>query len=228
MEKKQRGGRALKREVRRLLETDNLPAALEALCRLPARQVVNPLISFFCSTEEILKWRAVTAMGVVVVGLFERSPESARVVMRRLMWSLNDESGGIGWGAPEAMAEIMARCRPLAEEFSCLLISYLDPSGNYLEHEILQRGALWAAGRLAHVFPDLMLPAAVFLPPYLRSEDPLHRGLAAWTAAALADSRLESLLQPLVEDARSITVYLDGQPAAYTVGQLARSALERL
>jgi len=45
---------------------------------------------------------------MVISNLTEKEMESARVIMRRLMWSLNDESGDIGWGAPEAMAEIIA------------------------------------------------------------------------------------------------------------------------
>lgn len=228
MQRKKIGGRAMKREVRRLLKEQHLEGALGELLRLPARQVVNPLISFFCSGDEMLKWRAVTAMGAVVARLFERAPESARVVMRRLMWSLNDESGGIGWGAPEAMAEIMARSRPLAEEFSRLLISYLDPEGNYLEHEGLQRGVLWAAARLSHAHPDLMAPAARFLPPYLQSGDPYHRGLAAWAAAALADAGLRPLLQSMTEDAAPLAVYMDGGMENLTVGELARRALARL
>jgi hypothetical protein len=46
-------------------------------------------------------------MGEVMAHLADKDMESARVIMRRLMWSLNDESGGIGWGAPEAMGEIV-------------------------------------------------------------------------------------------------------------------------
>jgi len=53
-------------------------------------------------------------MGRVVSSLAEKDMESARVVMRRLMWNLNEESGGIGWGCPEAMGETMARSAPLA------------------------------------------------------------------------------------------------------------------
>lgn len=228
MEKQKTGGRALKRQVRSLLEQENLESALEALRRLPARQVVNPLFSFFCSADEMLKWHAVSAMGAVVADLFEKNPESARVVMRRLMWSLNDESGGIGWGAPEALAEVMVRSRSLADEFSRLLISYLDPDGNYLEHEILQRGALWALARLAHARPQLMAPAAVFLPPYLRSGDPCHRGLAAWAAAGLADPGLCPLLEALVDDPAGLQIYRDGRMEAFTVGRLARAAFSRL
>jgi len=57
--------------------------------------------------------------------------ESARVIMRRLMWSLNDESGGIGWGAPEAMGEIMARHEQLTKEYSAILGSYIREDGKF-------------------------------------------------------------------------------------------------
>ena len=71
-------------------------------------------------------------MGAVVEKLAWEDMEGARVIMRRLMWSLNEESGGIGWGAPEAMAEIMARHLELAREYSHMLISYMDYEGNFL------------------------------------------------------------------------------------------------
>jgi len=146
------GGRALKRKVRSLLGGPDLDSALAQIRRLPPRQVVNPLFSFFCSLDPTLKWRAVSAMGVVVANLAAGEDEFARVVMRRLMWSLNDESGGIGWGAPEAMGEIMARSRTLADEFGTILLSYLQPQGNnYLEHALLQRGpsGAWAGWRMS-------------------------------------------------------------------------------
>ncbi|MBW2196206.1 MAG: HEAT repeat domain-containing protein, partial [Deltaproteobacteria bacterium] len=98
----------LKRKVLACLQSDNLDETLNELCQLPARQVINPLFSSLLSSKEQTKWRAVTAMGAVVANLAEQDMESARVIMRRLMWSLNDESGGIGWGAPEAMGEIIA------------------------------------------------------------------------------------------------------------------------
>jgi hypothetical protein len=98
--------------------------------------------------------------------------ESARVVMRRLMWNLNDESGGIGWGSPEAMGEITAGHGRLADEFAGILISYINPAGNFLEHELLQRGSLWGVGRLAHARPLLARPAVPFLPAFFESPDP--------------------------------------------------------
>ena len=101
--------------------------------------------------------------------------------MRRLMWMLNDESGGIGWGAPEAMAEAMA-CHPrLAEEYVRILLSYIREDGNFLEYEPLRRGALWGIGRLARVYPEMLieLDAARYIRPYPEPDDPLSRSLSA-------------------------------------------------
>ncbi len=42
--------------------------------------------------------------------------------MHRLMWSLNDESGSIGWGVPEAVAEIMANHDGAAEKYAYILV----------------------------------------------------------------------------------------------------------
>ena len=140
------GHRELKTRMEALLRAEDFQATLSAIRKIPGRQAVNPLFSFLYSGDEILRWRAITAMGVIVGHMADNHMESARIIMRRLMWNLNDESGGIGWGSPEAMGEITAVHEMLATEFHRILISYIDPSGNYLEHEGLQRGAVWGCG----------------------------------------------------------------------------------
>ncbi|NIR18057.1 MAG: HEAT repeat domain-containing protein, partial [Desulfobacterales bacterium] len=74
--------------------------------------------------DQDVRWSAVKAMGRVVAKMADEDMESARVIMRRLMWNLNDESGGIGWGSPEAMAEILTCHDGLAKEYAHILISY--------------------------------------------------------------------------------------------------------
>jgi len=222
------GNRKLKKKILELLGSDDLEKSLDEICQLPARQAVNPLFSFFYSTNELIKWRAITAMGAVVSRLAEQDMESARVVMRRLIWNLNDESGGIGWSSPEAMGEIMARHFRLAEEYAFLLVSYVNEQGNYIEHPILQRGVLWGLGRLAHSHPRLVKHAAPFLPPYMQSEDAFHRGLTAWTAGALDGGLPKPLLQHLSNDKAVINIFIDMHLIECTVGQLAREALSKL
>ncbi|MFC1567233.1 DVU0298 family protein [Thermodesulfobacteriota bacterium] len=221
------GNRELKQKILTLLTKGDFDKNLVQICQLPARQAVNPLFSFFHNTDELIKWRAVTAMGAVVAGLADHDVESARVVMRRLMWNLNDESGGIGWGSPEAMGEIMARHAGLADEYAYLLVSYVNQDGNYIEHPMLQRGVLWGLGRLAHSRPWLVKHAIPFLPLYLQSEDAMHRGLAAWTAGALGAESIKPLLQGLTNDNKRITVYMGMHLIECSVGQLTREALSK-
>ena len=213
--------RQLKKETFELLSRKDFEKGLEKIIQLPARQVVNPLFSFFYNSNELVRWRAVTAMGVVVSNLADHDMESARVIMRRLIWNLNDESGGIGWGSPEAMGEIMAGHDRLAEEYHNILISYIMPDGNYIEHEILQRGVLWGIGRLAHARPQLVEDSVLFLLPYMQSEDANLRGLAAWTAGLFDCKTTRILLKRLENDQATLTIYLNGKLEKFTVAQLA-------
>jgi HEAT repeat protein len=219
------GTRALKRKVLDLLRSDSFDQTLPELLKLPARQVVNPLISFLFGKDEEIKWRAVSALGQVVANLAETDIESARVVMRRLMWMLNDESGGIGWGAPEAMGEIIASHDRLAEEYAPVLISYVWEEGNFLEYEPLQRGAVWGLGRVAQERPNMVQDSIPHLMSFLESPDATVRGLAAWALGLLRAEAARSRLEGLLEDDAKIPLYIDRDLTRRRVSDLAEEAL---
>jgi len=146
----------LKKEVLELLEQNDFENNIHKFHKYDERKLVNALFSFLCSTDKKIKEHAVTAMGEVVSKIAESDLESARIIMRRLMLNLNDESGGIGWGAPEAMGEIMARSEKLAKEYYKILISYAPSGGNYLDFEELQKDVIAGLRRLSVVHPDLV------------------------------------------------------------------------
>jgi len=182
--------RVLRQRVHELLGSEDLEQVLKELRKIPLRKAINPLISAFYDSDPNLRLKAISAFGQVVADLANEDMESARVVMRRLMWMLNDESGGIGWGAPEAMAEAMA-CHPrIAEEYAHILLSYIREDGNFLEYGPLRRGTLWGIGRLAQVHPELLikLDAARYIRPYLEDDDPSSRELSAQALRMLGDS----------------------------------------
>jgi hypothetical protein len=174
--------------VDRLLRSDDFRQRLPELKNLPARQVINPLFSFLCSPDETVKMRAVAAIGVVVAQLANEDMESARVIMRRLIWNLNDESGGIGWGCPEAMGEIMASHEGLAKEYAPILISFIREDGNFFEYEPLLCGALWGVGRLAQVRPQLVKDSVPHVRSFLKSQNDTIKELAKWTLNSLGES----------------------------------------
>ncbi|MGD8366341.1 MAG: HEAT repeat domain-containing protein [Desulfobacterales bacterium] len=220
--------RELKKKVLVLLQGPDFAAALEAMSSFPPRRIVNPLFSFLYHGDPLIRWRAVTALGAVTASLAEREMESARVVFRRLMWNLNDESGGIGWGSPEVMGEILARHRELRGEYLSIFLSYLRPEGNYLEHEGLQQGLLWGAGRVAQAAPDSILAAAPLIEMHLDSTNSTSRGAAAWSCGCMGDRAAASRLEALVDDTGKFDLFEDLTLYHTTVGRTARRALAKM
>lgn len=226
------GFQDFKRAMRELLLDPAWEGRLGELTRMPLKRALGPLFSFFCDADALVKWRAVTAFGVVVDALARQDMEAARVVMRRLMWSLNEESGAIGWGAPEAMGESMARNAVLATEYHRILISYAQEpergDGNYLEHAPLRSGVYWGLSRLAEVRPELAKNALPALREGVGQGDPFIRALSALTLGFLGDPRVKDLLTPLLNDSRMIELYRHGVLARVAVADLAAEALGRL
>ena len=148
--------RNIKREVLNFLGQDDFEKNLEHIHKFPTMEVVNALFSFLVTTNQTIKQHTIIAMGEVVSQLAEDDIESARIVMRRLMLSVTEESGGIGWNTPEAMGEIMARSEQLANEYHKILISYTVGGGNELDFEGLQKSVIAGLKRLTEVHPHLV------------------------------------------------------------------------
>ncbi|MDH4322134.1 MAG: HEAT repeat domain-containing protein [Desulfobulbaceae bacterium] len=222
--------RLFKRTITELLQTASLSELDAALRGYDEQQLLNPLFSGICRSEERLKWHAVAAMGPVVARLADREMEAARVVMRRLMWSLNDESGGIGWGAPEAMAEVLACHAGLAQEYTHVLVSFMREDGFFIEYEPLQRGLMWGLARLAAMRPSLLAAkgATGYLLPYLDSEDAAVRGLAARALGMLQAKDAASPLAQLFGDHRPVRFWQAEGMVEASVAELARQALADL
>lgn len=229
--------RDLKRRVRELLLGPNWREALESLAALPARQLPGPLFSLLLDKDELVRWRAVEAFGRTIARMAGSAQpgegiEAARVVLRQCLWRMNEESGGLGWGIPEALGESLARHRRLAGEFHRMLASYVREEvrgeGNYLEHAALRRGVFWGLGRLAQSFPELVAGEKAALLAGLADEDGANRGLAAWALGLAGQSEAAAGLEALLPDASDVTLFLDGELLRTTTGELARQALARL
>ncbi len=224
-------GREIKRCILALLAGDGWEAGLPELADL-GQQAAAPLFSALCSSSPKVRWHAITALGVVVGAMAGRTPEKARVIMRRFIWSLNDESGGIGWGAPEAMGEIMTQSPLVAAEYHNHLLAYIHEDhcrpDCYLEHAPLRRGAVWGVGRLAQVRPDLAAKAEPDLLCALEDCDTTIRGLAAWTCGLLDLTSALPQLRTMNTDASTLELYLDRRLLEPTVASLAAEAIYRI
>ncbi len=222
--------RALKKEIIQLLKNGDLDTVVAMRESCSAKRLLNLLVGCFCNDNELVRWLSVTGVGILVVGIANNEMEDARVVMRRFLWMLNDESGGIGWGAPEAMGEVMASHERLADEYAHMLVANMREDGNYLELEMLQRGLMWGIGRLAETRAELLHQknCVQYLLPYLDSNDSTVRGLACRAVGNLQVSDARERLLEMCKEKKVVTVYNDRMLMSCSIGQLAEEALARI
>lgn len=141
--------------------------------RVKPLSLVNPLFACLAEGGETAE-RAALALGGVVADLFRRSPEDARTVMRRFLWQMNEESGNIGWGIPLAFGAVLARSRPLADEYHSLLFHYIhdkDGDNTFCDHAPLRRECYVGIGMVLDARPDLAADALPLLRRAVERED---------------------------------------------------------
>lgn len=220
--------RTARQQILQLLRSNDFEQRLEELTADAGQRTITSLLSFLPHPDITIRMRAVAALGVIVASYTHKDPEAARNTVRRLMWSLNPESGSIGWGAPEALGEIMARSGLLADEYGHIMVSFLSNDGNPLENPHLQQGALWGLARLAQVRPDLARLALPEISHYLTSSDALCRALAARITGLAGAQEHRSRLKKLLQDESVVMLYRQGTMAAVQVKSIARNALALL
>lgn len=226
--------RELKKKILLLLQKDRWPDITVELKQYDEKELIHHLFTALCSTNEICKWHAVSAFGEVVPLMGRKDPEAARIIMRRFLWNLNDESGGIGWGIPEAMAEVMVHDDMLFDEYCHMLISYIREDGpeiyadgNFLELPALQRGVLWGMARLISTRREDMLAREVDkdLGKYLFSGDHLVGGLAALSLGLCGKDFWLDKIQELTRQRASFLLYWNQELEEVTVSALAKEAI---
>lgn len=218
--------RHVKKILNDLLAGDDFALLAQETDQIPASVLVTPLISFLYRVEHRLKWHAVSLLGRTMSRLVQEDMEDARLIMRRILWNLNEESGGIGWGMTEALGEIMAVNPALADEYGHMLVSYMREE-NYLELPALQRGLMWGLGRLAMARPEILLKydADGYMSIYLEAEDKEVLALAARNFGFLGVRDAIPLIRDLAGEQFTFTLYDGGEFNTVSVGQLAEEAL---
>jgi hypothetical protein len=153
----------------------------------------------------------------------EQDAEFVRNILRRLLWSLNDESGSVGWRSAPALGCIIAASPGRFPEFVPLVLSLLD-----LEGRTFLPGALWAIAHIAESGAPGLQAAVPLVHPHLDAPEPEVRGMAARCAGALGDAESVVVLERLLADRAILTVFDGRDLLATTVALAAERALREL
>jgi len=147
--------------------------------------VLRYLVGRLYSHDEDDKWRAVRAIGFLVDQPDLVDHEATRELLRRFLWSMSDESGGVPFGIPEALGEVLARRPEFRDEFAPILGSMLT-SEDMLQTGPIERGVVWALGRLGPAAAEYSPEAVEVLRDMAIShEDQRTRQVAADTLHAV-------------------------------------------
>ncbi len=177
---------------------------------------IGVLSTLLYENDDLLRWRAIEALGSVAAEAARTNIASVRELLRKLEWLMNDESGGAGWHSPEAMAAIIVNVPEFFDTFGVIL-------GSYLNDEPLGRAAHWAVAAMSEVRPDLFQDRIEELKGSLGSDDPWVRGYAVIALQHLAgDSAIEQI-GALRDDTGTLNLYSreTGEMREITVGNLA-------
>lgn len=211
MTDKRMSGRKLKKLVLSVLEDGPPEKSWEKLREFDPLQIINPLFTALLNSSPRVKWHGVSCFGRVVPLICRQyGLERGRVVMRRFMWMLNDESGGIGWGIPESMGEVMACHEQLAREYHSILLSYMWDSGgkdNFLEYAPLRRGAFWGSARLAQSRPDMVACIGDKIMWAIENEEDIYILAGAMIIAKLLGLELGGHIQQKLDSNEQISYY---------------------
>jgi len=188
----------------------NLLADLVAL-RKGSLRYLNRLLYH---PEDLVRWRAVEAMGLVAQRLAGEEPEAVRNIIRNLLWTINEESGGIGWSSPHCLGEIIYRLPDMFGEFASIIISFVD-------EQMLRRGVAWAAGRIAQARPGLVREEAPRLMVFLGDPDPVVRGYTLRFLYIIGEKPDFGIYPGLKDDPGVVPLYENGSLRETTVAHLA-------
>ena len=191
-------GAKRKAKVRTLLENRDLQG-IETWTR-ESRRALSTLFSLTFEKDQLIKWRAIEATGLAAAVVAEQNEERVKDFLRRLLWLMNDESGGLGWHAPEAIGEVVFNIPRLAVEYGIILTSFL-------KEEPFERGSHFSLVRIGILQPAAILACAPVLTASLKEKDPAIRAFAC-QALRIAGSEIPSdALRVLAQDKEAFHVY---------------------
>jgi hypothetical protein len=160
---------------------------------LQSRKVFSVLVRLAYNKTTLIGWRAIKAIGLVSSLYVENSYDFLRDAIRKLLWSLSDESGGIGWSAPEILGEIVSADPRRMSDIVPLIAEIFS-----IEEQVFRPGILYALKRIAETQPELVAPFHQLILRGLAEHDPLARIYAL----ELVDMLKERFSQNNIEELR--------------------------
>jgi hypothetical protein len=206
-------GRNVKKKIKAFLE-DKDYESITAIA-LQDKSALSRLISLSYDKEDEISWRAMEAMGKVTHAMMPSRVDAVRDVIRRLLWSMGEESGGIGWSSAELLGEIISAS---AEEFADII----PIVWSFKEEDMFRAGVVRAMWRIGSAAPEKITFVFEDIEPLFVDKDPNVRAYALLLASLCNDKLfVSSAYDRLKNDESSVMLYRNGDLTATTIAEIA-------
>lgn len=154
--------------------------------------------------DERIRWSAIEVAAKFMERLWQSGrQEKVRIYIRTLFWSMNDESGGIGWSSPQTIAEIIVHIPELIDPYGNMMIAHS------IEEPPLMKGGAWGIGRLGRRIEDIVGVFKEEILAAFQENDSETLGLLAWAMGRTGFSPALPYLEKLLQREESVMIYID-------------------
>jgi len=213
--------RSLEQQVYTLLSLRDFPGLLD-LCEKDRRSWRILWASLYDANER-LRWPAIEAVARVMDRWWQAGHrERVQEYVRRLIWSLSDEAGEMGWSAPQTIAEVVVSIPELLEPYGSVMVC------RAFEEPAMVTGGLWGIGRLGRRIKEAVESFQDSVLGVFESQDPETLGLAAWAMGEVNFKSALPYLEKLKGRKKPARIYIDGHFDEKAVGQWAQEAVAKI
>jgi hypothetical protein len=209
---------ALKNKIKAILEEQAYHKLIELDKR--GKGVFRGLVSLSYDKTDVLCWRAIEAMGLFSADLTKVDSEETMLTVRKLLWYLSEETGGVAWSAPEMLGEIIRNNRKLCGHIASIVINLDEPP--------FKKGVIWATGRIGEKYPELVNSMIPQLIEDTKDPDPQVRGFAALSLGLLRAKEAIPAIKALLNDQAIIKCYMNGHLIDKSALSLAEEAMTQI
>ncbi len=209
-----------RRQLLSLLELNDLSSVVSMVKE--NRRFLSHLVRIAYDKETVAGWRSIKAVGLAARAIVNDEYPFLREMIRKLLWSLSDESGGIGWSAPEMIGEIVCADPERFQDIIPILTGIYD-----VEEEVFRPGILYALSRIAESKPELIVSYANLALRALDDHNPLVRyfglELLSRVKGSLEPDTLKTatnMIQMLAGDRSEVWVYKDSGFINIQIGEV--------
>jgi hypothetical protein len=173
--------------------------------------------------DERLRWAAIQTVAKLMHRSWQADKEDqVRQYVRTLFWSLNDESGGIGWSSPQVISEIIAQIPAIADPYGSMMIACT------IDEPPLIKGCLWGIGRMGSLIASSLASFQQQIIEIFQIDDAETLGLASWAMGEACFVPAVPFLEKIQSSAETVRIYMENDFLEKPLGQWAREALAHI